>query len=109
MELKYIANTGFVTISTANSNLDGTGTTTLLLTAGNNGTLLKTLIIKAQTNTTQGMVRFFLKNASNNNYNIILEVPIPIVTKSSRDCSFQVVIPINYSMLAGIKFMFLLK
>ena len=49
--ISAIANTGFVTISTANSNLDGTGTTALLLTAGNNGTLVKTLIIKAQNNT----------------------------------------------------------
>lgn len=103
MQLKYIANTGFVTISTANSNLDSTGTTALLLTAGNNGTLVKTLIIKAQTNTSQGMVRFFLKNASDNNFNIIMEVPVAIVTKSSRDCSFHAVIPINYSMLAGDK------
>lgn len=103
MEIQYRANTGFVTISTANSNLDGSGTTALLLTAGSNGTLIKSIIIKAQTNTQQGMVRFFLKNASNNNYNIILEVPIPIVTKSSRDCSFHVTIPFNYSMMTGDK------
>ncbi|MFN8331326.1 MAG: hypothetical protein U0T81_08930 [Saprospiraceae bacterium] len=70
MELKCsFLNTGFVTISTANSNLDGTGTTTLLLTAGNDGTLIKSLIIKAQTSTSQGMIRFFIKNASNSNFN----------------------------------------
>lgn len=102
-ELKYIANTGFVTISTANSNLDGSGTTSLLLTAGNNGTLVKSLIIKAQTNTNQGMIRFFLKNASDSNFNLILEVPVSIVTKSSRDCSFQKVIPFYYTMLPGDK------
>lgn len=103
MELKYIANTGFVTISTANSNLDGTGTTAHLLTAGNSGTLLKTLIIKAQTSTQQGMIRLFLRNFSNNNYNIISEIPIPIVTKSATDCSFQMTVPLNYPMLAGDK------
>lgn len=103
MELKYIANTGFVTISTANSNLDGTGTTTLLLTAGNDGTLIKSLIIKAQTSTSQGMIRFFIKNASNSNFNLLLEIPVPIVTKSSRDCSFNQVVPINYTMLSGDK------
>lgn len=81
-----MANARFATISTANSNLDGSGTTSLLLTAGNNGTLVKSIIIKAQTNTQEGMIRLFLRNFINNNYNLLLEISVPIVTKSSRDC-----------------------
>ncbi|MBK6859641.1 MAG: hypothetical protein V9E90_08440 [Saprospiraceae bacterium] len=103
MELEFKSALQFVTISTANSNLDGSGTTSLILTAGNNGTLLKTIIIKAQTNTQDGMIRFFLRNFINNNYSLLMEIPVYIVTKSSRDCSFQLVLPLNYSMMPGDK------
>ena len=59
-ETQYTANTGKVLISTANSNLDGTGTLGTVLTAASNGTLIKAITVKAQVNTTEGMVRLFL-------------------------------------------------
>lgn len=60
--IQYSANNGSVTISTANSNLDGTGSLGTVLTATQDGTLVKSIIIKATGNTTLGMVRLFIDN-----------------------------------------------
>jgi len=66
--VQMIANNGNVTISNANSNLDGTGTLGLLLTAGSSsgagGTLIRTIVIKATGNTSLGMIRLFVNNGS---------------------------------------------
>lgn len=53
------ANTGIGDIRNANPFLDGSGNTTTILTAGANGTLIKSVIIKAAQATTTGMVRLF--------------------------------------------------
>jgi len=98
-EIQYTANTGIVTISTANTNLDGTGTLGTVLTAAANGTVIKTIIVKAQVNTTQGMVRLFVQSGGATF--LLLEISIPIVTKSSRDVSFFAVIPMNYTLQSG--------
>lgn len=98
-EIQYTANTGIVTIATANANLDGTGTLGTVLTAGANGTIIKTIIIKAQVNTTEGMVRLFVR-AGGSTF-LLSEVHIPIVTKSSRDFSYYNVIPMNYALQSG--------
>jgi hypothetical protein len=50
-ETQYTANTGMVKISTANSNLDGSGTLGTVLTGASNGTLIKTVTVKATSNT----------------------------------------------------------
>src|ERR1051326_122814 len=65
---KYTADqAGMVTISTANSNLDGTGTlgTVFTASAGNKGALISSVIIKAQVSTTPGMVRLFIYDGTN--------------------------------------------
>jgi hypothetical protein len=41
------------------------------------------------------MVRFFADG------NLILEVPVPAITASTKDPSFQAVIPLNYSLASG--------
>ena len=71
-ETKYTANTAMVTISTANPNLDGSGTLGTLLTGADNGTLVKTITVKAAGNTSGGMVRVFASNGANNR--IIAEI-----------------------------------
>ncbi len=100
IQTKFTAKTGMATISTANSNLDGTGSITAILTAGGNGTLIKNVIIKSQTNTTQGMIRFFVNDGAGN-AKLIQEVCVPIITKSGRDYSFYRIIPFNYNLEAG--------
>lgn len=97
-EIQYTANTGIVTISTANSNLDGTGALGLVLTAASGGTLVKSVTIKAQGNTTPGMIRLFACSA---NARIVAEIEIPAVTKSSRNTSFERTLHIDYFLTSG--------
>ena len=89
---KYTANTGIVSISTANSNRNGTGTLGVIITGASNGTLVKRIIIKATGNTTRGMVRIYC------NANIITEVEVPAVTKSAIDTSFSAVLNLNFKL-----------
>lgn len=98
-ETQYTANTGCVTISTANSNLDGTGTLGAVLTGAANGTLIKSIIIKAQTNTTQGMVRLYSNGGGATE--LIAEIEIPAVTKSGSNPSFETYLEINYALKSG--------
>lgn len=89
-ETQYTANTGCVTISTANANLDGTGTLGTVLTASaaaTPGTLIKSVTIKAQGNTTAGTVRLFLYNGTTNF--LLTEIPVSAVTKSGTAHSFS--------------------
>lgn len=96
-ETQYTANTGIVVISTANSNLDGsTGTYGTVLTSpatGASGTLVKTVTIKAQGNTTHGMVRLFAYDGVTTR--LVQEIEIPAVTKSSTDPAFEITVPLD--------------
>lgn len=98
-ETQYTANTGMVTISTANSNLDGTGTLGTLLTAAANGTLVKSITFKAQANTTQGMLRLFIYDGSNTR--LVQEIEVPAVTKSAQEPSFETTIQCNFRLMAS--------
>jgi hypothetical protein len=62
-ETQYSANTGLVSLATANPNLDGTGTMQTVLTAASNGTLVKSVWIKGGTK--NGMVRLFIYDGTN--------------------------------------------
>lgn len=70
------ANTGLAKVSVANPYLDGTGTTVTVLTAAANGTILKSIVIKAIQSTTEGMVRLFIKDSAD--ICLIREIPISI-------------------------------
>lgn len=98
--IKYTANTGMGIISTANSNLDGTGTTVGIITAASNGTLIKKITIKAITNTTRGMVRLF--TADHGTSLLLMEVEVPAVTKSGTDESFVKMLDVNFRLSTGI-------
>lgn len=98
-ETQYTANTGLVKISTANSNLDGTGTLGTVLTGAANGTLIKTVTIKGTGNTSQGMVRLFIYDGANTR--MLQEINIPTMTASSTDPAFEIHIPLNYVLESG--------
>jgi len=98
-ETQFSSNMGIGAISTANTNLDGTGTMTSILTASSNGTLIRTITIKALGDTTNGMVRFFIYNGTNKR--LISEVEIPPVIKSATDPTFGITIPVNFALKAG--------
>lgn len=100
-ETQYTANTGMVTISTANSNLDGTGTLGTVITASGSstpGTLIKSITIKATGNTTQGMVRLFVYDGTNTR--LMAEVEIPAVTKGANDPAFEITMQTNFALKA---------
>ncbi len=96
-ETQYTANTGMQTISTANSNLDGTGTlSSAIITGSTTGTLIKSVTIKAIGNTTQGMVRLFIYDGTNTR--LIAEVEVPAVTKGANDPAFEVRMETNFAL-----------
>jgi hypothetical protein len=104
-DTQFNPNIGMVTISTANSNLDGTGTLGTVLMAGSgtvgssSGTLIKSITIKAQANTSLGMVRFFITSGANTR--LISEVQVPAVIKSASTPSFEVKVDTDYVLFAG--------
>jgi hypothetical protein len=98
-ETQFSGNTGLVTISTANSNLNGTGTLGTIVTGAAAGTLVKSITIKAQGNTTLGMIRLFVNNGSNSF--LISEIEIPQVTQTALDPSFESYLEINFALAAG--------
>jgi hypothetical protein len=98
-ETQYTANTGVVTIATANTALDGTGTLGTLLTGASNGTLVKQIIFKAQVTTTEGILRVFVTIGANTR--LLQEIEVPAVTPSSTDPSFEYVWQCNYTLVAG--------
>ena len=99
-ETQYTANTGMVRISVGNTNLDGsTGTYYTLITGASNGTLIKTLKLKAMGNTTHGMIRFFVYDGTNTK--LLAEVDVPAITRSSRDQSFELTLPFDYHLASG--------
>jgi hypothetical protein len=100
---KYTANTGTVSISTANSNRDGTGSLGTVLTAGSdvtyNGCKIDRVIIKGLGTVTMGMVRLFLYDTTNTR--LVLEVPVVPITASGTEAAFEVTIPVDFNMKAG--------
>jgi len=71
------ANTGIVSVSAANSSLTGAGASTVLTANGANGTIIKSIIIKATGQVTTGMVRLFLSNSDSSAVSLYREIPIP--------------------------------
>jgi len=99
-ETQYTANTGMAVISTANGETDGsTGTYGTVLTAASSGTFIKTVTIKAQGNTTHGMVRLFAYDGVTTR--LIREIDIPATTKSATDPSFEITVPLGFHLEAS--------
>lgn len=69
-------NTGMVTITSASSSLAGTGSVAVL-TGAANGTIIKSVTIKATMATTTGMVRLFIGTGDGVTKSLFKEVPIP--------------------------------
>lgn len=100
LRVNYTAKTGKALISTANSNLDGTGTIPLVISGSSNGTLVKTITIKAIGNTTRGMVRLFLTNGTY--IDLIAEVDIPERKQDSVDEAFHITLQTDFMLASGL-------
>lgn len=81
-DIEYTAVIGMAGISTANSNLDGTGTITNVVVAAEDTTINR-VVVKASATTTEGMVRLFVEDAVS--VKLLHEVII-----GSRTCSATV-------------------
>lgn len=80
-DIEYTATIGMITAKTANGNLDGTGTTVVVLTnAAAAGITINRVVIKAEGDTSEGMVRLFIDNGST--VDLLEEVTI-----GARTCS----------------------
>lgn len=97
---KYTANTGMVVINTANSGLDGGGTTGDVITAASNGTIIKSVRIEMQTRALQGMVRLFIYDGTNTRLLREIEIP-PSVKSSATYPGFSRLIHLNYFLKSG--------
>lgn len=98
--VKYTANTSFGSLSTANANLNGTGTTSTLLTGASNGTLVRTVTIYATANTTRGMIRFFIGDGETF-WDCIAEVDVPESTVSGTYGAFATTLQMDLYLRAG--------
>jgi len=96
---EYTAQTVRVSINTANSNLDGTGTITSVITSASNGTQIKSVYIQAITTTSEGMIRFFVFNGAN--YYLIDEIRVPATQKSGTQAAWELAYDLEYSLTPG--------
>lgn len=106
-ETQFTANTGMATINAANTSLSGSGTLNTdiwsVLTAGANGTKVKSVTIKAKGSTTaEGMVRLFINDGASNT-RLIAEIEVDVVAQSSRDECFEKYLELDLDLKAGYK------
>ncbi len=98
--VKYTANTTSTKLSTANTNMDGTGTTYSLITGATTyGTLIKTITIKGEQSLSRGMVRFFLKTEST--YSIVNEIEIPAIQETQDQSTFALSLKVGFRLEAS--------
>ena len=75
------------TISTANTNRDGTGTIGTVFTAGASGSRIDRITIKATSTTTAGMVRLYVYDGSN--YHLFREIAVSAIVPSGTTATFS--------------------
>ena len=100
-ETQYTANSGVAILTTANSNLDGSGTLSTIITGASNGTLIKNVFIKLRVTSTKGMVRLFIDDASGSNIRLLTEIPVPARAQASINPTFETVVPLNFCLKSG--------
>jgi len=95
------ANTGIANVNTANSNLDGSGTLATVVTAGQLGATVKSVIIKATGPVTSGMVRLFVQKANPTVTILYKEVQIPVTPVLQNTPTPAPVLPVYEVTLMG--------
>lgn len=100
LRVNYVPVTSSAAISTANSNLNGTGTIKTVITGTNNGTLINTITVKATGNVTKGMVRLFI--VSGVNKVLMAEIDIPATIQDAIDTAFSTVLKTNFMLSSGV-------
>jgi hypothetical protein len=101
------ANTGNAKVSTANTNIDGTGTVATIFKGGATisnayGSLIKNITIKALQSTHEGVIRLFVSPTGDaNSWKLMQEVWIPQTTQSAYEPSYKQVLTPNFTLEAG--------
>jgi len=98
---QYVAITGMVNVQSANTNLDGSGTLNLLITAGADGAVIKTITVKAVASNDQGMVRFFIQKIGDGGAFLWREVPVPANVQSATVTAYQTTLRTSYILEPG--------
>jgi len=92
-------------ITTANTNMDGTGTQVTLFTAGTNGAYVSKVIVRAQGSNTATVLRIFLNNGSDHttasNNALIAELSMPTTTASNTVALPSFEIPLGFAITGG--------
>jgi hypothetical protein len=70
-----------------------------VLTAASNGTLIKKVLVKAEGNTTRGMVRLFVYDGTNTQ--LLSEIDVYPVTKASINPAFETTVNLNFALEPG--------
>lgn len=71
------------TISTANTNRDGTGTIATIATGSANGFKVNSIVAKHEVTSAAGMVRIYISNDSGSTWNLFDEIEIAAITPSA--------------------------
>jgi hypothetical protein len=94
---KYTANTGTTYITSANGELTGAGTLFTLLTARDNGTLIKTITIQSIDAVAEGIVRLFIYDGTSVT-KLIEEFEIPPSLKTGTYPAYSISFDVNYNL-----------
>ena len=111
-----VPNVGIGVISSANTAMDGTGTVVTIFTAGSNGSLVTSCLIKAAGTSAQTVIRLFLNNGSSNttatNNTLIMDYSLPNTTVAvssviylpnpSFEIPLNMNLPANWTILATL-------
>ncbi len=90
---------GIAAVSTANTNRDGTGTLSTILTAGASGSRIDGIVIQATSTTTAGMVRLFLHDGTT--ARLYDEVPVLAVTPGASTPAWSATLGNNAPLSSG--------
>ena len=98
---KYTAVNGLGLVSTANANLDGTGTIATIVRASVGlGTCVSNITLKGLVTTDRGVIRLFIEDGSGNK-DIIAEIETPQRTNSGTQQAFALSLDIDYMLKAS--------
>jgi hypothetical protein len=97
---------GIATVSTANTNLNGSGTLATVLSAGTGGTKIIEVTVQAAGTVTSGMVRLFVFDGTTNY--LFDEIPVSAAIPSASSTAYRTyriydnfVLPSGYSLRAS--------
>lgn len=100
-------NTGFGSVQTANTAMDGTGTVVTVFTAGASGSFVSTIFVKPTGSCAASVIRIWLNNGSTNvtatNNCLLFDYSLPQTTASNVTALAGYEIPFNKQLPAGYK------